>query len=337
MKYVSRIILALRTTIGSSSARLSNEEIHSDLTPTKRGLFYKDILAPLTSPRSRRLSNEEIHLDLSSAKCHLFQENIAPPPSPKSISHSPVESFKSSPSVKSKSHSPVESFKSSPSVKSKSHSPVKSVKSSPSVKYSPTKSFKSSPSVKYSPTKSIKSSPSVKSKSHSPVKSFGSSPSVKSKSHSPTKSSQSSPDQPSIDFGEITISPLLAAELIQPSFEPVQYKALDTIPDCDDGREEYLLGEYDRRLELHIVYHAMKFRTWSMTENMPSLKSVIDNQAMFEQTWPSPRSQDEPTSLFSNVFTSNITDQEGGTAANLLLEVQSLIKQIQQTVDTFKI
>ena len=279
--------------IGTSSTRLSNEEVHLDLAPAKRGLFHKDILPLQTSPKSSRLSNEELHLDLPSAKHRLFQrETMAPPPSPKSKSHSPVESLKSSPDVKSKSHSPVEFFKFSPNVKSETHSPAEP----------------------------FKSSFSAKSKSHSPARS--------------SRSSTDSADQLSADFGEITISPLLAAELMQPSFEPIRYKAVNVVPACETGREEYLLGEYDRRLELHIVYHAMKYRTWIMNENVPSLKSIIDNQAMFEQTWPSPRSKNESLSIFSNTFTNIITDQ-GGT--NSLLEVQSLIKLIQQTIDSCKI
>ena len=250
------------------------------------------------------------------------------------------ESFQSSTSMKSKSHSPAESFQSSTSMKSKSHSPVESFQSSTSVKsksHSPAESFQSSTSLKsksHSPAESFQSSTSMKSKSHSPAESFQSSTSVKSKSHSPAESSQSSNETMSPYFMEVTISPQLAVELMQPSFEPIQYKALETYPDSDRGREEYLLHEYDRRLELHISYNAMKFITWNISENMFQLKSVIDIQALFEQTWPSPRSKNEPASLFRKVYTNPISDLEEGIGINRILkEAESLIEEIKQTVN----
>ena len=141
----------------------------------------------------------------------------------------------------------------------------------------------------------------------------------------------------SLYFKEVTISPQLAVELMQTSFQPIQYKALEICPDSDRGREEYLLHEYDRRLELHISYNAMTFITWNISENMVQLKSIIDNQAMFEQTWPSPRSKNEPASLFRKLYTNTITDQEEGIViSKLLKEAQSLIEQIQQTVNAIK-
>ena len=133
---------------------------------------------------------------------------------------------------------------------------------------------------------------------------------------------------------EVTISPQLAAELMQISFQPIQYEALETLPNSDRGREEYLLHEYDRRLELHISYNAMKFITWNISENMVLLKSVINIQSLFEQTWLSPRSKNEPASLFRMVYTNPITDLEEGIGINKILkEAQSLIEQIQQTVN----
>ena len=141
----------------------------------------------------------------------------------------------------------------------------------------------------------------------------------------------------SLYFKEVTISPQLAVELMQNSFQPIQYKALETLPNSDRDREEYLLHEYDRRLELHISYNAMKFITWNISENMVQLKSIIDNQAMFEQTWPSPRSKNKLASLFRKLYTNTITDQEEGTViSKLLKEAQSLIEQIQQTVNAIK-
>ena len=137
----------------------------------------------------------------------------------------------------------------------------------------------------------------------------------------------------SLYFKEVIISPQLAVELMQTSFQPIRYKALETLPNSDRGRKEYLLHEYDRRLELHISYNAMKFITWNISENMVQLKSIIDNQAMFEQTWPSPRSKNEPASLFRKLYTNTITDQEGTVISKLLKEAQSLIEQIQQTVN----
>ena len=229
------------------------------------------------------------------------------------------ESFQSSTSMKSKSHSSAESFQSSTSVKSKSHSPADSFQSSTSMK-----------SKSHSPAESFQSSTSVKSKSCSSAESFQSSTSVKSKSHSPAESSQSSNETMSPYFMEVTISPQLAVELMQPSFQPILYKALETYPDSDRGREEYLLHEYDRRLELHISYNAMKFITWNISENMFQLKSVIDIQALFEQTWPSPRSKNESAGLFRKVYTNPISDLEEGIGINRILkEAESLIEEIK--------
>ena len=133
---------------------------------------------------------------------------------------------------------------------------------------------------------------------------------------------------------EVTISPQLAVELMHTSFQPIQYKALETLPNSDRGREEYLLHEYDRRLELHISYNAMKFVTWNISENMVLLKSVINIQSLFEQTWLSPRSKNKLASLFRMVYTNPITDLEEGIGINKILkEAQSLIEQIQQTVN----
>ena len=245
----------------------------------------------------------------------------------KSKSSSP-ESLQLSTSLKSKSHSSAESFQSSTSMKSKSHSPAESFQSSTSVK-----------SKSHSPTESFQSSTSVKSKSHSSAESFQSSTSVKSKSRSSGESSQSSNETMSPYILEVTISSQLAVELMEPSFQPIQYKALETYPDSDRGREEYLLHEYlvheyDRRLELHISYNAMKFITWNISENMVQLKSVIDRQALFEQTWPSPRSKNESASLFRMVYINPITDLEEGIGINKILkEAESLIEQIKQTVN----
>ena len=177
--------------------------------------------------------------------------------------------------------------------------------------------------------------PSPKSTSHSPANSFQSSLSLKSKSRSPAESSQSSTETVSVYFKEVTgISPQLAGELTQPSFQPIQYKASETLPDSERYREQYLLSEYDRRLELHIAYNAMKFMIWNVSENMVQLKSVIDNQAMFEEMWPSPRSKNEPGSIFRKVYTNIFIDQEEG--AELFQEAQSLIEQIQHTLYALK-
>ena len=241
---------------------------------------------------------------------------------------SSAESFQSSTSVKSKSCSSAESFQSSTSMKSKSHSPAESFQSSTSVK-----------SKSHSPAESFQSSTSVKSKSHSPAESFQSSTSVKSKSRSSAESSQASNETISPYILEVTISSQLAVELMEPSFQPIQYKALETYPDSDRGREEYLLHEYllheyDRRLKLHISYNAMKFITWNISENMIQLKSVIDIQALFEQTWPSPRSKNEPASLFRMVYTNPIIDLEEGIGIKrILMEAESLIEQIKRTVN----
>ena len=165
------------------------------------------------------------------------------------------------------------------------------------------------------------------------------SPNVKSKSCSPMEAStETMPDE----FKEAIISPQLACELMQPSFQPIQYKALESLPNSDQAREEYLLHEYDRRLELHIAYNTMKFMTWNISENMAhgQLKPIIDNQAIFEQTWPLTRSENDPASLFRNVYTStiDIADQEEGTGIKKLLQkAQLLIEQIQQTVGALKL
>ena len=175
--------------------------------------------------------------------------------------------------------------------------------------------------------------PSPKSTSHSPADSFQSSLSLKSKSHSPGESSQSSTETMSAYFKEVTgISPRLAGELMQLSFQPIQYKASETLCNSERYREQYFLHECDRRLELHIAYNAMKFMIWNVSENMVQLKSIIDNQAMFEEMWPSPRSKNEPASIFRKVYTNVTTDEETAGIRKLFQEAQSLIEQIQQTV-----
>ena len=274
------------------------------------------------------------------SKSRSSAESFQSSTSMKSKSRSSAESFQSSTSVKSKSRSSAESFQSSTSMKSKSLSPAESFQSSTSVKsksHSPAESFQSSTSVKsksHSPAESFQSSTSVKSKSHSPAESFQSSTSVKSKSRSPAEFFRSSTETMSYYFMEVTISPQLAVELMQPSFQPIQYNALETYPDSDRGREEYLLHEYDRRLELHISYNAMKFTIWNISESMVQLKSIIDNQALFEQTWPSPCSKNEPASLFRMVYINLITDLEERIEINkILMEAESLIEQIKQTVN----
>lgn len=131
-------------------------------------------------------------------------------------------------------------------------------------------------------------------------------------------------------FKEVNgISPQLAGALMGPSFQPIQYNALTTLPSSERYREQYLLYECDRRLELHIAYNAMKFTLWNASENMAQLKFIIDNQAMFEEMWPSPRSRNEPTSI---VYNKVITNQEEARLSRLFQEAQSLIEQIQQTV-----
>ena len=306
---------------------------------------YKSTISTLQEAKnqaeSKSSSAESFQSSTSmKSKSHSPAESFQSSTRMKSKSHSPAESFQSSTSMKSKSHSSAESFQSSTSVKSKSHSPAESFQSSTSMKsksHSPAESFQSSTSLKsksHSPAESFQSSTSAKSKSRSSAEPFQSSTIVKSKSHSPAKFFQSSNETMSPYFMEVTISPQLAVELMQPSFQPIHYKALETYPDSDRGREEYLLREYDRRLELHISYNAMKFITWNISENMFQLKSVIDIQALFEQTWPSPRSKNEPASLFRMVYTNPIIDLEEGIGINRILkEAESLIEEIKQTVN----
>ena len=327
--------------ISSYGISLSDELQHHEYKSTISTLqeAKNQAKSKSSSPESFPSSTSVKSKSCSSAES--FQSST----SMKSKSHSPAESFQSSTIMKSKSHSPAESFQSSTSVKSKSHSPAVSFQSSTSLKsksHSPAESFQSSTSVKskpHSPAESFQSSTSLKSKSHSSAESFQSSTSVKSKSRSSAESSQSSNETMSPYILEVTISSQLAVELMEPSFQPIQYKALETYPDSDRGREEYLLHEYlvheyDRRVELHISYNAMKFITWNISENMVQLKTVIDRQTLFEQTWPSPRSKNEPASLFRMVYINPITDLEEGIGINKILkEAESLIEQIKQTVN----
>ena len=131
----------------------------------------------------------------------------------------------------------------------------------------------------------------------------------------------------SSDFEEESIPSQLAAELIQPSFNPVQYKALQALPNSGTTRNECLLHEYDRRLDLHITYNALEFMIFKISENTPDLESIIDEQAMFEQSWPSPRK-----------FHTGVTTSQRDTAvmSTLLQEAQLLIEQIQQTINTLR-
>ena len=126
------------------------------------------------------------------------------------------------------------------------------------------------------------------------------------------------------DFKGTTISPQLADELMQDSFIPVQYKALEIPPDSDETRQRFVLYEYNRRMELHIAHNTLEYMIYCITEDIPHLKSIIDGQAMFEQTWPSPQ--------MACAAVENDQKQETAMSELLLQEAQLLIKQIQQTV-----
>lgn len=132
----------------------------------------------------------------------------------------------------------------------------------------------------------------------------------------------------SSDFEEENISPQLAAELTQASFNPTQYKTLEVLPDSEKTRRECLLHEYDRRLDLHIAHHTLEFMIFKTLENKPHLESIVDKQAIFAKAWPAPRK------LHDTRVTTN--QEETAIMSNLLQEAQSLIKQIQQAIDTLK-
>lgn len=151
---------------------------------------------------------------------------------------------------------------------------------------------------------------------------------------SPPESSQVPLVKPvSLNFEETAISPELAAELTNPSFYPSEYKALTTYPNSDETREEHMLHEWDRRLELHIAYNLVKFMTM---ENKGCLKPLIDKQAIFEQTWPSPRSIAKQDSVFRKIYANPTTDEEITAIKPLLQEALSLVKQIQEMVRALK-
>ena len=51
---------------------------------------------------------------------------------------------------------------------------------------------------------------------------------------------------------------------MHPSFDPAVYKTLDTLP---ESSKEYLLHEFDRRVELHIGYNSAEFMLLDIVES----------------------------------------------------------------------
>ena len=120
----------------------------------------------------------------------------------------------------------------------------------------------------------------------------------------------------------------------------IRNKIIVDLPNSDNGRENYILHEYDCRMKKHIAFQAANFELLHAKKGMYELSNLIRQQRKFEESWAFRYSETTPSEEFydESVFDIEVEVREFDMT-EMVKESQQVIEMLQQllsSVDTIK-